>query len=325
MNKKVNWGIIGIGKIANKFASDLLLSEKAILHGVASKNRAKAKAFSIKYNTITYYNAYEALAKDPVIDIIYIATPHTFHFENTMMCLKYGKAVLCEKPLGMNADEVKIMLKEAKSKQLFLMEAMWTRFIPATEKLIQLLSENAIGKITSVKADFGFKADPNPATRIYNKQLGAGSLLDIGIYPIYLSLLVLGLPKVIKAMARMTSTEVDSFCSMQFDYHNNAEAHLESTIEEDTPTEATIVGTKGTIKLHSRFHHSKKITLYQNGVITEEFEMKNEGNGYIYEIEEVNNCLQNQLIENQKHPHSMSLDLITLIDKVRSKIGLTYD
>jgi len=325
MGNKVNWGIIGLGKIANKFASDLLLSENAILHGVASQDSDKAKAFSIKYNSHTYYDSYEALAKDPAVDIIYIATPHTFHFENTMLCLKYGKAVLCEKPLGMNAHEVKIMLKEAASKKLYLMEAMWTRFIPATEKVIQLLNENAIGEIASVSADFGFKGDTNPATRIYNKQLGAGSLLDIGIYPIYLSLLVLGLPSEIKASARMTSTEVDSCCSMQFDYNNAAKAHLESTIEEDTPTEATIIGTKGTIKLHSRFHHSEKITLYQNGVMTEEFEMKNEGNGYIYEIEEVNNCLQNDQAENKKHPHSMSLDLISLIDKVRAKIGLTYD
>lgn len=324
MNSKIKWGIIGLGNIANKFAGDLQLSKNAILYGIASRNIEKAKKFSQKYNSIKYYGSYEELAKNPEIDVIYIATPHTFHFENTMMCLKYGKSVLCEKPLGVNADEVKTMLNEARSKKIFLMEALWTRFIPATEKLIEMIRDKIIGDIIFIRSDFGFKGDLNLEGRVYNKKLGGGSLLDIGIYPIYLSLLTLGLPTNIKVMARMTQTEVDSYCAMLFDYDNSSKAILESTLEADTPTEAYIYGSKGLIKLHSRFHHSEKISLYQNGELKEVFDMKYKGEGYLYEIEEVNKCLKENSVESIKLPHSVSLNLITLLDKVKNKIGLGY-
>lgn len=324
MTKKINWGIIGLGKIANKFAEDLMLSSDAILYGVASRDPEKAEAFCKKFKANKYYGTYHQLAKDPEIDIVYIATPHTFHFENTMMCLKNNKAVLCEKPMGMNAKEVECMIAEAKSRNLFLMEGLWTRFIPATEKLIEMLHQKLIGEIQFVRADFGFKGDLNLKSRVYAKSLGGGSLLDIGIYPIYLSLLTLGKPSDIRAVATMAETEVDNSCSMLFSYKNGAKANLESSLVENTPTEAFIFGSKGIIKLHKRFHHSKKITITQNGE-TETIEMKYTGNGYIHEIEEVNRCLINQETESSKLPHKTSLDLIALLDSVRNEIGLTYD
>jgi len=324
MNKKINWGIIGLGNIANKFASDLQLSKNSILYGVASRNIKKAQRFSQKFNSVNYFGSYEDLAKNPEIDIVYIATPHIFHYENTMMCLEYGKSVLCEKPLGINSDEVKRMLNEAKSRKLFLMEGLWTRFIPATEKLIELLSEKVIGDILFIRADFGFKGDLDYDGRIYNKQLGGGSLLDIGIYPIYLSLLTLGLPTNIKSMARMSHTDVDTYCSMLFDYNNSAKAILESTVEADTPIEAYIYGSKGVLKLHSRFHHTEKISFYQNEELKEVFDIKYKGEGYLYEIEEVNRCLNHNNLESEKIPHSISLNLIRLIDRVKDEIGLSY-
>ena len=134
MTRKIKWGIMGLGKIANKFAADLLLSENAILYGVASRSKEKAKDFCDKYQANDYFDSYEALVKNTEIDIVYIATPHPFHFENTMLCLENGKSVLCEKPMGMNREQVHIVQKEALSRKLFLMEGMWTRFIPITEK-----------------------------------------------------------------------------------------------------------------------------------------------------------------------------------------------
>lgn len=324
MKKKVKWGIIGLGNIANKFAADLQLSNSSILYGVASREINKAEKFSKKFRSIKYYGSYEELADDSDIDIIYIATPHTFHFENTMMCLRKGKAVLCEKPMGINSDEVKIMVQEANSRNLFLMEGIWTRFIPATEKLIEILNRKLIGDILFIRADFGFKGDLNLESRVYNKRLGAGSLLDIGIYPIYLSLLTNGLPKDLKAMARMTETGVDSYCSMLFNYENGSKAILESTIESETPTEAYIYGSDGSIKLHSRFHHTEKITITRNGK-KEIFTIEYKGNGYIYEIEEANKCVINQEIESPKLPLKTSIDLIRIIDKVKEEIGLKYE
>ena len=323
MDKKIKWGIIGLGKIANKFAADLLLSKASTLYGVASRDTNKSKDFYEKYKAVRYYNSYEELANEPEIDIIYIATPHSFHFENTMMCLKKNKVVLCEKPIGINSEQVKAVFEEAKSRNLFLMEAIWTRFIPATEKLIELLNNNAIGDVLFIRADFGFKANYDLKNRIYNKDLGGGSLLDIGIYPIYLSLLLLGIPTDIKAMARMTKTKVDGYCSMQFNYMNDAKASLESTIEANTPTTAYIYGSKGQIELHSPFHHTQKITILKNGE-KEVLTVKYKGNGYLYEIEEVNKCLLNKATESLKVPPSLSIDLMSVIDRVKKEIGLTY-
>lgn len=324
MSKKIKWGIIGLGKIANKFALDLQFSNSSILYGVASREINKAKKFSEKFSSIKYYGSYEALADDSDIDIIYIATPHTFHFENTMMCLRKDKAVLCEKPMGINSNEVELMIQEAKTRNIFLMEGIWTRFIPATEKLIEILNRKLIGDVLSIRADFGFKADLNLESRIYCKELGGGSLLDVGIYPIYLSLLTMGLPKDLKAMARMTETGVDSYCSILFNYANGSKANLESSIETETPTEAYIYGIDGSIKLHSRFHHTEKITLSRNGKI-KILDIKYKGNGYIHEIEEVNRCILNREIESPKLTHKTSIDLILLIDKVKEEIGLKYE
>lgn len=322
--KKINWGIIGLGKIANRFANDIALSKNAILYAVASRDRDRAKAFSQKYNAAKIFDSYDELLKNPDIDIVYIATPHTFHFEQAMMSFKHGKHVLVEKPMGMNAEEVTAMIHEAKARNLFLMEGIWTRFIPATEKLIELLAQNIIGDLISLKADFGFKADFDPHNRIYNKSLGGGSLLDIGIYPIYLSLLVLGIPANIKAMARMAETEVDSYCAMLFDYQNSAKAMLESTTEADTPIEGYIYGTKGYIKLHRRFHHAKTISVHLSGKEEQIYNLDYKGEGLLYEIEEVNQCILNNQTESKKLPLSTSLNLIQIVDRVKEKIGLNY-
>lgn len=324
MENRIKWGIIGLGKIANKFAEDLQLSENAILYGVASRNRDKAKLFGEKYGAIAYFGSYRELVEHSEIDVVYVATPHAFHFENTMMCLKNDKAVLCEKPMGMDVDEVRKMIEEAKSRNLFLMEGLWTRFIPATGQLMKLLEEKAIGDVIAVRADFGFKGDLNLESRVYDKTLGGGSLLDIGIYPIYLSLLVLGVPSDMKVMARMTETGVDSHCTMLFDYGNSEKAILESTIEADTPTEAYIYGSKGTIRLHSRFHHTRKITLIRDGN-EKVFDIGYVGNGYSHEIEEVNACLLAGDKESMRLPLRTSLELMMLIDRVKKEIGLSYD
>lgn len=324
MKKKVNWGIIGLGKIANKFAEDLQLSNTAVLHAVASRNEERARNFGEKHKSVKFYTSYEELADDPEIDVIYVATPHTFHFENTMMCLKKGKGVLCEKPMGIDVQEVEIMVREARSRNLFLMEGLWTRFMPSINKLIEILENKAIGDILFVRADFGFKADAHPEGRLFNKKLGGGSLMDLGIYPVYLSLLALGIPLDIKCMARMTTTEVDATCSMLLNYENGAKAILESTLEAETPSEAYIHGSKGSLKLHSRFHQAEKITITQNGT-KEVFNLEYEGNGFIHEIEEVNDCLLRGEIESSKLPLKTSIEVSHLIDRIKKEIGLDYE
>lgn len=324
MQKKINWGIIGLGHIAHKFAEDLQLSNTAKLYAVASRSTEKANDFAKLFHADYSYDSYTALAENPEVDAVYIATPHVFHFENTMLCLKNNKAVLCEKPLGMNAFEVKKMIEEAKSRKLFLMEGLWTRFIPATEKLLTLLNQNVIGKPFYVKADFGFIAEKNMNNRLFNKTLGGGSLLDVGIYPILLSLLTLGKPHSLKAIAKISNTGVDELCNILFKYKDGAIANLESSLIAHSPIEGIIYGTQGKIKLHSRFHHSKKITIWKKDK-KNTFKINYLGNGYIHEIKEVNQCLLEQKTQSPKLPLNLSLKLIKIIDKVREQIHLDYN
>ncbi|MCA1762907.1 MAG: Gfo/Idh/MocA family oxidoreductase [Flavobacteriales bacterium] len=324
MQNNIRWGIIGLGKIAHKFAADLLHSEGVTLQGVASRNAEKAADFAAGYHVKSHYGDYRALAQAPDIDVVYIATPHAFHFELTKMCLENEKAVLCEKPLGINGREAEASIDLARSKNLFLMEGLWTRFIPATETVLDLIQSGAIGDLIFIRADFGFKSAFDPESRLFNKTLGGGSLLDIGIYPIFLSLLTLGYPKNIKATARMTKTAVDGSCAVLFDYANSAVAVLDSTFEADTPTEAYIHGTRGSIKMHKQFHHTEKITLLRDGMGPEVRDIPHLGNGYVHEIDEVTTCLKNGRIESEKLPHRLSSELSRLMDDVKKEIGLSY-
>ena len=324
MNTSINWGIIGLGKIANTFAADLVLSKQATLQGVASRSIETAQQFQEKYNAVNAYGNYADLAKAEDIDVVYIATPHSFHFEHAMLCLENGKHVLCEKPMGLDAGQVSLLLQTAAEKNLFLMEGIWTRFIPSIAKVLELIDQNAIGEILFIKANFGFKPPVNLDQRIYNKALGGGSLLDIGIYPIYLSLLLLGTPSDIKAMARMTTTGVDSYCNILFDYPSQAKATLESTIEAVTSNQAIIYGTKGSILIDKSFHCSERIILTKNGTSTT-LDIPYQGNGYTHEINEVHSCITNQKLESAKVPHKTSLSLALLLDRVKAEIGLKYN
>ena len=322
--KTVNWGIIGLGNIAHKFAHDLQLVEGATLYGVASRNINKANDFGHEYNANQCYGSYKELTDDPAIDVVYIATPHMHHCDLALMALEAGKGVLCEKPLGMNTTEVKKMIAVAKERHLFLMEALWTRFIPATEKIVALLEDGLIGNLQSVRADFGFKAHYNPELRLFNKSLGGGALLDIGIYPIFLSLLTLGVPQEIKAAATMFPTKVDSSCMMLFNYANEQTAILDATLLTDTPLECWLHGELGSLKMKNPFHHSEEISYYKDRVLVETYTAEYTGLGYYHEIVEVMNCLREGKIESDKMPLSLSLELIELLDKVREKISLTY-
>src|SRR5690606_6238892 len=192
---KIRWGIIGLGHIANKFATDLLTIKDAELYAVASRKEESANKFASKYGAKKAYGTYEELANDPNIDAVYIATPHTFHRKNTLMCLEKGIAVLCEKPFAMNINEVEEMIAKSLEKDVLLMEAMWTYFLPHYQYVLEFLKRKELGEIIKIEADFGGKPTYDVTHRLFNKELGGGSLLDIGIYPIFVALSALGLPE----------------------------------------------------------------------------------------------------------------------------------
>ena len=185
MRKKTfKWGIIGCGQIAGKFAESLKVISDAILYAAASRSGEKARSFCKKYHVRKWYDSYEKLAEDPEIDAIYIATPHNLHLENSTLCIQNRKAVLCEKPLTVNEREAKKLIKNAREAKVFLMEAFWTRFLPSTVKLNQLLEDGLIGEVKLLQADFGYYMPFDGNHRSYNPDLAGGALLDVGIYPI---------------------------------------------------------------------------------------------------------------------------------------------
>jgi predicted dehydrogenase len=320
----VKFGIIGLGEIAHKFAHDLALVNGCALQAVGSRDLKKARNFATAYQATQFYSSYEEVATDPEVAIIYIATPHVFHFENTMMCLHAGKAVICEKPFAMNLEEVEIMIQTAKDKNLFLMEALWTRFIPSTLKVIELMEQNTIGKVHSIQANFGYVATTDPNSRLIARELGGGSLLDIGIYPIFISLLLLGTPVETASIAQLTKTGIDQHCAMLMKFKNGATAVLESTFLTMTSNEAVIYGTKGKITMQAPFHHTEKIVVEISGTGPLEIASPIIGNGYAHEIEEVKNCLIAGKIESDKMSFMNSHELMKTLDLIRSQVNLTY-
>lgn len=320
--KNYRWGILGIGKIAQKFASDLALLPQARLTAAASRSEERAADFARRYGAPLHFGSYEALAACPDVDIVYIATPHVSHCEAALMCLEQGKAVLCEKPLAMNALQVERMMEASARHDAFLMEAVWTRFMPATLAMLELIQAGAIGQVVAVKADFGFAAHYDPQGRLFNPALGGGALLDIGIYPAFLALLVLGMPARIRAAASFGPSRVDEDTAMIFEYDHGAMAHLHANLRYDTPIEAQIYGTAGHIHLHSRWHHARELTLHRKDHAPEVFRYDYPGLGYQFEAAEVMRCLDAGLRESPLLPLDFSLSLAKILDQTASEATL---
>lgn len=323
MNKTINWGIIGLGNIAHKFAKDLLTIDDTKLYAVASRSQDKANDFASEYNANKAYNSYEALAKDPNIDAVYIATPHALHKENTLLCLENNIAVLCEKPFAMNAEEVNVMIAKAKEKNVLLMEALWTYFLPHYQFVLNEINNKTYGKLLKVEADFGFCRAFDDSSRLFKKSLGGGSLLDIGIYPIFAALSTLGMPNNIKADATFFENGADSSCTMVFDYEDGATTLLKSTLLEDTPTEATFYFEKGTLKINRMFHQPSTVSVIIEG-IEKVLDFNYNTIGYSYEAIHFNELIRKGKTESDIMTFEFSRNLIKLLDDVRNIINLHY-
>lgn len=329
MSKQTNWGIVGLGRIARKFADDLRLVPNARLLAVASTALDRARAFADTYDAPHAFGRYEDMLKCPDLDVVYIATPHVLHCENALLFLEKGIPVVCEKPMAMNRQEVVRMVNAARRNRAFLMEALWTRFIPAVDYALALAAQGEIGHIHTVKADFGFNMPFDPNSRIFNKALGAGALLDIGIYPALLALFLFGkpMPEDILAAATYTVTEVDESCAFTFQYPEKRLALGHATIAANTPVEAWIHGTEGSIYLHPRWHHAQKVTVsHYEGNSEQKFDtaFPYPGWGYQFEAAHVMECLEQQQLESDLVPLDFSLDLAETLDTIREKIGLIY-
>jgi predicted dehydrogenase len=324
MEKIFKWGIIGPGRIARKFAAALQLAPNAVLHAVASRDKARAEEFARNYNAPHFYDSYEALANNEEVDAVYIATPHTFHHAHALLCLQKKKAVLCEKPMSVNFSSTAEMVLAARENNTFLMEAMWSRFLPIIDKTLQLVNDGVAGDLKYVSADFGFAAPFDAGSRLYNLELGGGSLLDVGIYPLFLVLLLLGKPDEIKAFSQLASTGADETTSVLLFYKTGVMAHILSSITAQTPIMAEITGTKGTIFLDRPWYKGSEIRIRKNDTITETFRLPYGDNGFEFQIQEVQECLAKGLTESSKMPLGFSLLLSDVMDDICRMGNINY-
>ncbi len=323
MANSVGWGIIGLGNIARKFAKDLSLVHDAALMGVASRSLVKAKAFKEEFKVPYAFDNYEALLDCEEVEVVYIAVPHTEHFEWSIKAMEKGKHVLCEKPAGINQAQVKEMVEAARKNKVFFMEALWSRFIPSIQEIKKSIDAGEAGEIVYLHADFAFFAlDRNPDSRVLNPELGGGSLLDIGIYPVFLAYLILGKPDRIEAHAKFLESGTEVQTAITF-YYPGAHALLFSSLGTHSPIAATIAGTDGTFIIHPRWHEAEGFSLLSDEK-KEEFEFPKVGKGYTYEIEEVHRCLSEDRLESPLWSHQHSLDLISLLDRIREITGIRF-
>lgn len=322
--KKYKWGIIGLGRIAETFAKGLSVLKNAELYAVASRTQENADRFGKKYHASKMYGSYEAVVQDQDVDVIYIATPHNSHCQNALLCLENKKPVLCEKPLAVNLMQVNKMISTAEKNNTFLMEAMWTRYLPKIEKAIQLIDDGKIGDIQYLRSDFGFYAPFNPDGRLYNPDLAGGSLLDIGIYPIFFALQFMGYPNKITAHARLGQTGVDESCSMVLEYEDGRMAQLFSTILADTPMTTDISGSQGHLTFLKPLHAPADIYINNKKNEIKKYKMNYKGNGYHYQAIEVMECLEKGLLQSEKISWDFSRNMMSLMDEVRKQIGLKY-
>ncbi|QJX47706.1 Gfo/Idh/MocA family oxidoreductase [Hymenobacter taeanensis] len=319
-----NWAIMGLGQIAHKFAESLTLLPNARLHAVASRTGAKAEEFAAQYGVPHAVGSYEELLTVPDVDVVYIATPHTEHYANTLLCLRAGLPVLCEKPFAVNTVQAQEMRRVAEEKGVFLMEAFWTRFFPAIHKALEVVASGTIGEVKHLAADFGFVAPYNPEGRLFNPVLAGGSLLDIGVYPLFISKLFLGEPQAIRAVATLADTGVDVNCAMALAYASGATASLFSTIAAQTDNQCILYGTQGQLHLTGRFHAASGIMLKLPNQEPQVIPCEKQGFGYHYEAEHVQQCLTQGLTQSPLLPLQFTQELMQQLDAIRQQIGLRY-
>jgi predicted dehydrogenase len=317
-DKPLRWGIMGTGGIATSFAEDLKLTDSGVVAAVGSRTAESADAFADQRGIPTRHSSYEALANDPDVDIVYVATPHPLHHGNARLALEAGKPVLVEKPFTMNAEEARDLVALARERGLFLMEAMWTRFLPHVRHIREFLP--SLGDVVTVTADHGQWFAEDPAFRLFAPELGGGALLDLGIYPVSFASMVLGTPDRVAAMVTPAFTGVDGQTSMLFGYANGAQAVLSCTLSAVSPTTASIVGTDARIEIDGPFYAPASFTLIPREGERSRFEYLDEGRGLRHQADEVARLLAAGETESALMPLDETVSIMTTMDRVLTAV-----
>ncbi len=319
----IRWGILATGGIARSFTEDLALLPDAEVVAVGSRSAEAARVFADAHGIPRAYGSWPALADDPDVDVIYVATPHNAHHAAAKLCLEAGKAVLCEKPLTLDLATAEDLVATARAKGVFFMEAMWTRTNPVIRQVVALVADGEIGEVTAVTADFGLAGPFPPEHRLRARELGGGALLDLGVYPVTLAHLFLGAPATVLAWASLNPEGTDRNTGLVLGYASGAVATLHCGIVGETSQRATITGTLGRIELPRHFYKPESYTVVR-GDQAQETQVPVRGNGLGYEAEEVMRCLRAGLLESPLIPHAATLDVMRTLDQAREQLGVAY-
>lgn len=321
----IRWGILGTGNIAHLVASDLQLLPDAELTAIASRAQDRADAFGDQYDIPARYGSYEALVTDDEVDAVHVGTPHSHHLRHASMALHAGHAVLCEKPLALNTREAEDLINTAREEKQFLMEGLWTRFLPVMDDVRRLLiEEDAVGEIRQLRADIGFHQPYDPDHRLFDPALGGGALLDLGVYPIAFVHELLGPPDAVTTSATLADTGVDTQCAAIFDYDNGAQATWQASVEADAGRTCSIAGPKGRLEGTRAWWKGAPFHLTREDGSTETIARPFEGNGYQFEMAHVMRCLRDERTESPVMPLDESYAFLETMDALRQRWGVTY-
>jgi len=323
MSDTVRWGILGTGRIAKAFANALKDTPGAVLAGVGSRTQDSAQTFAAEFGG-TAYGSYEALAQASDIDLVYVGTPHPMHFENVRMMLEAGKGVLCEKAFTVNRAEAEQLVALARARNLFLMEAMWSRYLPGLAEVRRVVDSGEIGKVAQVIADLGFASPAGPEHRLFNPELGGGALLDIGIYPLSIAVALLGPVESVVAQADIGATGVDEQTSFVLKHRGGGLSSCSCSLRAHLPSELTIAGDLGRVRMNTKFHHAQTVTVTRADGVARTVPTPYLGNGYVHEAIEAQRCWQAGLIESPGMTHEDTLALMGVMDEIRRQIGVRY-
>jgi predicted dehydrogenase len=318
----VRWGVLGPGAIAVGFADAMGLVAGGAIVAVASRSDERARVFADRYGVPARYGSYQALAEDPDVDVVYVATPQSRHAEDVLMLLRAGKHVLCEKPFALNEKQARQMVDEARQRGRFLMEAIWSRFLPAYRSLVDVVGSGRIGQPLLVEADFGFRRPVEPEHRLFRADLGGGGLLDLGIYPLQLSTLLLGPVLSVAAQGMIGETGVDEHLVAVL-RHAGGLGVMKAALRVNMTCSARVSGTDGVVEIPALMHCPNAIRVLTAAGV-DEIDGSYEGNGLRFEIEEVHRCLAEGKTESDVVPLDETLAWARTLDDIRHQIGLVF-
>ncbi|MBC7464155.1 MAG: Gfo/Idh/MocA family oxidoreductase [Actinobacteria bacterium] len=322
--KTFRWGIISTGGIARAFAKDLQYVTGHSVAAVGSRSMEAAKAFADLFPGAVAYDSYESLVADPSIDGVYVATPHPYHVSNTILALQAGKPVLCEKPFAVTAAEAELMINTAREKNLALMEAMWTRFLPHIQVVRQILKDGILGEILHVEADHGQALQERNIPRINLPEYAGGAILDLGIYPVSFAHLVLGPPEKITATGKFTKDGVDSQTTAIFDYASGAQAIVTANMIVKSPCRAVICGTLGRLEIDRTFYNPASMRVIMKDESVTEYPRNYEGHGLREQAVEFARIVAAGLTESPLLNLDETLIIMRAMDEIRRQIGLKF-